>query len=281
MSIKLIAFDLDGTFLTTKKIIPEENMAAIEKAASEGVIIVPASGRIFPGIPKQLRDAPFIRYYICGNGAAIYDKYEDKVLLESEIPLELAVSFTEYMQSLNVAYDCYMEDDGFINAEFFDTLDQWILDPVMCAYAKSIRHSVPDMKEMIIQKGRSVQKLQLYFKDLDERDRQIALIPRLFPELIATSSIVNNIEVNYYLATKGQALRRMCAVLNIPLNDALAFGDGTNDADMLSFAGIGAAMANSHPSLFEKADLIAPSNDECGVAAVIKNIFGNCNSKLQ
>ena len=273
MSIKLIAFDLDGTFLTTKKTIPPENMAAIEKAASQGAIIVPASGRIFPGLPKELRDAPYIRYYICGNGASIYDKYEDKVLLDAEIPLELAVTFTEYMESLKVAYDCYMEDDGFINAAFYDTLDQWIMDPVMCAYAKSIRHSVPDLKTMILEKGRSVQKLQLYFKDLDERDRQIKLIPQLFPDLIGTSSIVNNIEVNSRLATKGQALKRLCEELNIPLADTLAFGDGTNDADMLLFAGVGAAMANSHPSLLGKADVVAPCNDECGVAAVINKHF--------
>ncbi|MDO4983608.1 MAG: HAD family hydrolase [Eubacteriales bacterium] len=274
MSIKLIAFDLDGTFLTTEKHIPAENMAAIELAASKGAVIVPASGRIFPGLPKELREAPYIRYYICGNGASVYDKYEDRILLEAEIPLELAVSFTEYMESLHVAFDSYMDNDGFINAEFYDTLDQWIFDPVMCAYAKSIRHSVRDLKELIIERGRSVQKLQLYFKDLNERDRQIALIPKLFPELIGTSSIANNIEVNSRLATKGQALSRLCEELNISPKDTLAFGDGTNDADMLVFAGVGAAMANAHPSLLEKADVIAPTNDECGVAAVIRKLIG-------
>ena len=80
MDIKLIAFDLDGTFLTHKKEIPKENLEAITKAAEKGAIIVPASGRFYSGMPKELRELPFIRYAITINGAEVWDLKENKLL---------------------------------------------------------------------------------------------------------------------------------------------------------------------------------------------------------
>ena len=50
MGIKLIAFDLDGTFLDDKKNCIKENMEAISAAAERGVHIVPSTGRMFTGI---------------------------------------------------------------------------------------------------------------------------------------------------------------------------------------------------------------------------------------
>ena len=42
MNCKLIAFDLDGTFLDTAKTVPEENLAALTAAAERGIYAVPA-----------------------------------------------------------------------------------------------------------------------------------------------------------------------------------------------------------------------------------------------
>ena len=92
MGIKLIAFDLDGTFLDPKKNIPPDNIRALEEAAAKGVIIVPATGRIVGGVPQQIRELPFIRYYVTANGAFVYDALEDKAVARAEIPLEGVVS---------------------------------------------------------------------------------------------------------------------------------------------------------------------------------------------
>ena len=160
-----------------------------------------------------------------------------------------------------------------MNEEFYNSLEDWISDSAMLKFVRSVRKSVPDLREMIAGKNRAVQKLQMFYTDMAERERQLELIPKLFPEFIATSSMPNNIEVNSRFATKGQALRRLCTELGIDVGSALAFGDGTNDADMLEAAGVGAAMANASPALFEKADIIAPNNEQYGVAAVISGFF--------
>lgn len=50
-------------------------------------------------------------------------------------------------------------------------------------------------------------------------------------------------------------------------------GDGMNDISMIEYAGLGAAMENAYPPVKEKADIIAPSNDEDGVAEIIAKYF--------
>ena len=80
MNCRLIAFDLDGTLLDNDKHIPEENLLALHEAAERGVILAPATGRILRGIPSELRELPFLRYYILSNGAAVYDAAEEKTL---------------------------------------------------------------------------------------------------------------------------------------------------------------------------------------------------------
>ena len=69
MPVKLIAFDLDGTLLDERKNIPEENMQALLAAAEAGTLLVPATGRIFTGIPETLRQLPGSRFFITINGA--------------------------------------------------------------------------------------------------------------------------------------------------------------------------------------------------------------------
>ena len=43
-----------------------------------------------------------------------------------------------------------------------------------------------------------------------------------------------------------------------------------NDIPMLRIAGLSAVVENAYPKVKEYADIIVPSNDECGVAAVIE-----------
>ena len=58
--VRLIAMDLDGTLLTTDKRLTERNRAALEKAARAGINVVPATGRIYAGVPEEIKALPFI-----------------------------------------------------------------------------------------------------------------------------------------------------------------------------------------------------------------------------
>lgn len=274
MPVKLIAFDLDGTLLDGKKNIPEANLQALKTAAEAGVLLVPATGRIFTGIPETLRQLPGARYFITINGAYAYDAEEDRNLYSSELSVELCLRLIRYMDELPVIYDCYQDNWGYITRSMFQRAGEFIPDPGIMKMMRELRTPVDDLAETLRQKGRPVQKMQMHFRDLAERDRQLKLVAERFPETAVSSSLPWNIEINSAGATKGQALKALCLALGIDLCDTLAFGDGTNDLDMIRTAGIGVAMGNGAAEVKAAADWIAPGNEESGVAAGIRKFLG-------
>ena len=53
------------------------------------------------------------------------------------------------------------------------------------------------------------------------------------------------LEITYHKVNKGKAVKHICKYLGLSMKDALCFGDGFNDRDMLIRSGWGVAMANA------------------------------------
>ena len=275
-SYSLIAFDLDGTLLRDDKSIPEENLAAMEKAAARGITLVPATGRIFRGLPPQLKELPFLRYYILSNGAAVYDRQERRTLLRADVPLALALSCYEYLDTLPVIYDCYQNECGWMTRSMLEAAAPYFVkEPEVLKMLYGLRKPVDDLKETLRERGEDLQKLQMFFKPEDEALRQetIRELPRRFPGLQATTSVKNNIEVNSSNAGKGKALVSLCAALGIEPAAAAAFGDGSSDIELLRMAGLGVAMGNAAAAVKDAADLVTESNEDCGFARMIEKLL--------
>ena len=273
MNVKLIAFDLDGTLLDSEKHLPPENLAALRAAYDMGIVLVPATGRILKAIPDELMAPGLFRYFIFANGAEIYDLKEQRALHRARIEPALAIRLCEYMDTLPVLYDCYRGERGYMTAWMYDAAPAFFeTEPHILKLIKSLRLPVPDLKENIRMSNIPLEKLQMFFRPehMDERARQLQEIPKRFPELMASSSLSNNIEINSARAGKGNALRKLCELLHIDCADSVAFGDGLNDADLLRAAGRGCAMENAFPSLRTCADVIVESNNNAGVG---KEIF--------
>ena len=273
MPVKLIAFDLDGTLFDDRKQLPQENIAALRAAGDAGIHLVPATGRILQGLPDQLLQLGLFRYFIFANGASVYDLDTETQLFSACIPPELAVRICEHMDTLPVLYDCYRGEWGYMTQWMYEAApDFFALEPEILKLVRRLRKPVPELKENIREVDVPLEKLQMYFRpeQMAERERQLFELPRLFPEIAATSSLKNNIEINSIKAGKGRALLELCAQLGIAPEDTVAFGDGLNDADMLEAAGYGAAMENAADAVKQKADAVIENNNDAGVG---KEIF--------
>ena len=270
MSIKLIAFDLDGTFLDDHKNCIKENMEAICAAAERGVIIVPSSGRMFNGIPQEIRDLPFIRYAITINGAGVFDRQENLEIYRATIPFEDAERIYDYAETLPCSYDCYMENEGFIDRTFYDHLENYIEDEVIRRMNWRLRAPVDNFRQYMQACQGSPQKIQLMFRDLERKQYELETFDERFPGYVATSSLPPNIEINAAAANKGAGLKALCEYLDIDLSEAMALGDGGNDVTMHQMAGLGVAMGNAPDEVKAIADVVVSTNEEGGVAEAIR-----------
>ena len=273
MDIRLIAMDLDGTLLDREKNLTPENRWALERAASLGIHIVPATGRFFEAMPECIKGLPFVRYAITINGACVVDHMEDKSIYEADISLERGLQLLDHCASLGIAYDCYAGRKGYMEKYYIDHIEDYLDSPVYCRTVREMRIPVQDLRAFIRQNGQSIQKIQMFTTDRELLQKECAYIIENCPDMIATSSLKNNLEINIRSATKGRALNALADHLGLEMNQVMAFGDGGNDFDMIEAAGIGIAMANGVKELKKNADLVTLTCDGSGVAYAINKLL--------
>ena len=267
--IKLIAFDLDGTLLNDQKELTEENRRTLLEAADRGIHLVPATGRFSGAMPDFFRELP-IRYAIYMNGAQIYDMQEQKVLDDVRIPWEQGNRIFEYFEWLPVIYDCYVDNEAFMSAAFWPYLEEYALNEHFLWMMRDLRTPVPELKAFLKQRKTGIQKLQAYFRPQHYPLRAQLLENLKIPGIAVSSSIPNNLELNHENATKGHALRKLAAILDIPMESTMSFGDGSNDLTMIQMAGIGIAMENGIEAVKDAADYVTCNCNDSGVAAAIR-----------
>ena len=273
MDLRLIAFDLDGTLLRSDKSISPRTLQALHAAQKRGVLLVPATGRLYRSLPEALLDEQLSRYFILVNGAQVYDAQEDKTLLTEELPPELALPMLKFLKTRNVVRGVYIDGLGHMSRE-----DYAAIHNVARTFATEtlLRRSYcpADDLEQLTASAHSVQKIIAFFHDLSEKQPVLREIAANFPGYSVSSSLGNNIEINAKYATKGNALRFLCRQLGIYPAQCMAFGDGTNDYSMLRAAGLGVAMGNASQEVQSCADEVTQTNDEDGVAQMIERVLG-------
>ena len=271
MDIKLIALDLDGTLLTPDKQLSPRSRAALDAAAQKGIYIVPTTGRLYDGMPAFIRELPYLRYVITTNGGQVYDAVAKKSLHDACIPLELALRVYDYLDTLPVIYDCYLDGEAFMPRDFLLHAEEYLPgDPHNLQMIRGLRKPVDDFRGFLLEKGRPLQKMQFFLKDPALRPGYMRELERRFPELAVSFSMPHNVEINILSAVKGEALRFLCSYLGFGLEQAAAFGDGLNDVTMLEAAGVGVAMANAEPEALAAARYRTLSNREDGVAVFLE-----------
>lgn len=272
MDIRLIALDMDGTLLNDQKELLPKNRAALESCIRRGIAIVPATGRPSAGLPEEIRQMAGIRYAILTNGARVEDLQEGKVISQELIPWERAYEVLEFASGYPVAYDPYIDGRGKMEARFRNHLDQFGLPPAMQKLVLSSRDEVEDELALVKSWKMPVEKINIFTRDRKLRMELWEKLSR-YKDLVVTSSLEYNLEINAATATKGNALLQLAAHLGLKREQTMAMGDGSNDLSMIEAAGIGVAMANSMDMLKQKADYLTLSNEADGVAAAIRHFL--------
>lgn len=274
MAVGLVLLDLDGTMLTSEKQISPATYAALERAAAMGVHIVPCTGRFYRAIPQVVRDLPFVRYFITVNGAGVWDRAEDTMLYRAEIPVEQGLELFDFMDTLPVIYDCFVEGTtAWMARANYERIDEFVFVPKDNEMVKRLRTPVEDLRRQVREHGSTIQKTQMFFADIDQRNRMLPIVRAQFPNLNVSTSLVNNIEFTVPSASKGEALRVLATYLGIAVTDTMAFGDMDNDRSMIEAAGIGVAMGNAEQPLKELADYITDTNNNDGVAKAFEKFI--------
>lgn len=270
---KVIALDLDGTLLDSKSKLTDDNRRALELAHEMGAFIVPCTGRLYGTMPDEIRDLSCVRYVIEANGARIYDAIEDRIVAESLLDIDYAMTIYDWLDGIDCIYDCYTDGQAYVERSFYKAADVYCAPCYGAPFYWRTRTPVDGFKDFVRRQGIALQKISVFFKTPEEKLPVMDMLKERFDRVAVSTSLVNNIEINALKATKGSALKALCSYLGIDISDSIAFGDALNDVDLVAAAGCGVAMGNSHPAVLEAADMVTLSNDESGVSAALHKLM--------
>lgn len=272
MEYKLLGFDLDGTILTGEKKLTARTKRALEEAIAQGMIVLPATGRPFSGIPKEIMEVKGIRYALTSNGARIVDAKDGSVVYEKPVPKEITEKILDIYDKYDTLQEIYFQGVGYISEHDLQRVDQMMESPAMAEYVRSTRKVVKNIRETARQLTGGVDKVHAIFADQSEKMCALRELEQM-GQVTVTRALSNNIEVNAEGVDKGKGMLKLAELLGIRREEMIVFGDGWNDISMIHEAGCGVAMGNAQEAVKEVADLVTDSNEEDGVAKIIEKIF--------
>jgi Cof subfamily protein (haloacid dehalogenase superfamily) len=269
LDIKLIALDMDGTLLNSRKEISSKNFQMLNRAIEKNINIVPATGRPLCGIPKELINNKGIKYAICSNGASIINIKTNEVIYYCILNMEKVISIIKRLSVIDPILDIFADGKIITEKRNFKRMDGFLIPDNMKKYIYDTRTETDDIIEYVNKEAKYIEKINLFFKDINQR-KLVGEELYNIEGITITSSLNNNMEVNNEKANKGEALLWLSKYLKLSKEQVMACGDSENDLPMLKAAGLGVAMANASEEIKNVADYISSSNDEDGIAAAIK-----------
>ena len=269
MSVKLIAVDMDSTFLKTDKTYNKarflEQYAELKK---RGIYFVAASGnplytlkQYFPEIADEIA-------YVAENGVYVMDGTRE----------------------LNYSYF----EPALLQHMLADLLPDFAAELILCG--KHCGYIGPKVSEQ------SLAKLGIYFKNLKQVEDLRAIDDQICKltlntdptheqaalKLLKSKAYVQQHQVNLVSSGfgfidlilperhKAYGLKFLQQQWDIADRQVLAMGDNHNDLQMIQQAGYGFAMSNAVPELKKVAKYLAKSNDEEGALEVIDWVLDGC-----
>ena len=269
---QLIALDMDGTLLNSKKQLSEGNRAALERAAAAGKQIALSTGRCRPELADYLTQIPGIRYLDCSSGALVYDLKEQKEICARRIHPKLIEAFIRYALENDLMVHL-LDQKSYVWIRQLHQMEYYGMGVYQSLFAR-ICTPLDQILEDYLAQPFPVEKFNFYHPSLEAREHTRKWIEQQqFPVTMAYSEI-SSLELTAAGVDKGVGLAMLRTKLGIDRMHVIAFGDNENDLEMLEGAGIGVAMGNSKQYVKDAANEVTGDNDHDGVAEFLERFFG-------
>lgn len=263
--IKMIATDMDGTLLNSKKQLTQNSIRTISAVKNMGIHFVVASGRQYYNIYNVFKQHNLDENvsFLAENGTLVFDKgkliFADKLddnLIKSAI--ELSRNTPNVYPVLCGVNSAYIEDDDpiFVSevTKYFDRR-KLLPNVLQCLQHDTIT------KIALLDTTKNAETYAYPVFKCFEKHAQVLVSGVEWVDLI-------NKGVN-----KGSSVKMIGNLYNSSFDHRMAFGDYLNDVDLLKACKYSFAVENAHDDLKKIAHKICPSNDEDGVAKTLIKWF--------
>lgn len=234
---KAIVSDLDGTLLNAHHQLTPYTIRVLRAVAAGGVDLVLASGRPFADVEPLRRQIGLPMYLITSNGAQVHTP-EGELLTQTSIAPMLVAELILAGRQASAHINVYRGDEWLVESD----------NPGLLKMHENSGFSY-SKQDLLSLSHQGV--IKVFFegdpKLLGCLEQQ--LIHQFQGKLEIAFSLPNLLEVMAPGVNKAQALQQVLPRLQVNSAQAMAFGDGLNDLELLQSVGRGLLMKNAHPRL--------------------------------
>ncbi|WP_105210078.1 Cof-type HAD-IIB family hydrolase [Streptococcus suis] len=269
--IKLIATDMDGTFLDGQGSFDRERFSRIlDRLEEKSIPFVIASGngiarllQLFKGFEQRL-------IFVADNGSHVYQA--GKTVIRRSIQQGEIKAVLEFFQGrwaevrlmLSTEKNIYMQDGAGVP---FEGTDLPIEPTQMAAFQSRVTY-LDDLSTYPI--SEPIYKVGLWVPEARVESITEGFNQAFKGQLVAVTSGYGSIDILPQGIHKAWGLEQVLTSLDIEPEQVMAFGDSDNDIEMLNYVGYSYAMENATDKVKAVAKYMAPSHLEAGVLQVIE-----------
>lgn len=250
---KILFFDVDGTLYNEQKQLPRSAKEALMKARANGYELAIATGRA-PFMIESLLEELQIDTYVTFNGQ--YVVYKGELVFTDGITLEQLEDIIAFGESRNEP------------VVFLDASRMIATAPHHTRVAESLqtlKYPYPAV-DALYYKAKPVYQT-LAFIDEDGE----ALYREYFPNVQFVRWHPYSCDILPKNGSKARGIAKLLQKMGLTAEDAIAFGDGLNDVEMLKYVGTGVAMGNGHIAAKEAADYVTDDVNKDGLMKAMQH----------
>lgn len=251
---KILFFDVDGTLYDSTKQLPASAKAALLEARNNGYELAIATGRA-PFMIESLLDELDINTYVTFNGQ--YVVYQGEVVYANGVDKETLSQIVAFGQARNEPV-VFLDDKQMIAS--VDDNDR------VAESLNTLEFPYPNLDSSYYMQNDVYQTL-IFIEEKDEE-----LYQQKFPEVQFVRWHKYCCDILPKGGSKAAGIEKLLAKMNLTMEDAIAFGDGLNDVEMLEAVGVGVAMGNGHDKAKAVATHIADHVDADGLAKIMREL---------
>lgn len=264
MTIKLVATDMDGTFLDDDKNFDQKRFQKIYQYMQDhGIVFVCASGNQFDKLTSFFPRSKYPEtLFVAENGALIAD--HQKIFRADtfdQAVVQKALNILENTANVKLVLcgtkSAYIRND--VTKDFYE------LTKLYCPTLETVK-SFQDIDDDILKFSVNcpIDQTELYMDKLAQA---------LGSDVSIVSSGHGDIDIVRHDVSKANGLHYLAKKFAIEPAEMCAFGDGGNDLSMLEYVGHSVAMENGTDIVLQTADHHTINNNDQGVLQHLEELF--------
>lgn len=249
---RIVASDLDGTLLAPNHQLSSFSKQTLQQLHQQGYTFIFATGRHHIDVAGIREIAGIPAYMITSNGARVHDQ-DNREMYSKNVPEHRVQSIIDLIKQEPGIYIHLYRNDEWLLSRHNELLSQFHEES---GFASQLFDADKAPTDGIA---------KIFFTHEEKNHERLAQFETLInqhfgDELNVAFSTPWCLEVMSAGVSKGHALQAVAESLGLTLENCIAFGDGMNDAEMLTMAGKGLVMGTAH----EKVLHALPENEVIG-----------------